>query len=231
MIARAYARSLASAFKAHLTFASLVLELGAPNTTEMVSYDIFVSALESSKATKLAELEDVAGFARREDIGTETKVITAPLGTAWQAIADFARAFDLAIIEQSGGTLETDNNLEIEAATFGSGRPILVVPYIHRAPFKIERLIVAWDGSAGAARAVGDAMPLLASGAGLAAKDLLQSARQVGEAVENDEDSRRQIDGQAPHQRDNGLEAAGRGADCYDIRTGRSQDGHRALSL
>jgi nucleotide-binding universal stress UspA family protein len=164
-VAQAYARSLASAFRAHLTFASLVLELGAPNTTEMVSYDIFVSALESSKATKLAELEDVARLARSEDISGEPKVITAPLGTAWQAIADFARAFDLAIIEQSGGTLETDSDLEIEAAVFGSGRPILVVPYIHRAPFKIERLIVAWDGSAGAARAMGDAMPLLARGA------------------------------------------------------------------
>ena len=161
-VAQAYARSLASTFKSRLTFASLVLELGAPNTTEMLSFDIFVSALESSKATKLAELKKVAWLARGEHISAEPKVVTAPLGTAWQAIADLARAFDLAVIEQSGGTLEMDNDLEIEAALFGSGRPILVVPYIHKAPFKLDRLIVAWDGSAGAARAMGDAMPLLA---------------------------------------------------------------------
>ena len=161
-VGQSYARGLAAAYKSHLTFASLVLELGGPKLSGLVSYDVFVDALESSKAARLAELEQVAKRARGDDIDCDAKVIAAPLGMSWQAIADLARAFDVAVIEQSGGRLETENDLEIEAALFGSGRPILVVPYIHQAPFRLDRVILAWDGSASAARALGDAMPLLA---------------------------------------------------------------------
>ena len=51
--------------------------------------------------------------------------------------------------------------LVIEAALFGSGRPVLVVPYIQSTGLKLDRVMVCWDGSRSAARAVGDAMPLL----------------------------------------------------------------------
>ncbi|MFL5533756.1 MAG: universal stress protein [Gemmatimonadales bacterium] len=39
---------------------------------------------------------------------------------------------------------------------------MLVVPYIHKAPLQLGQVLVAWDGSATAARALGDALPLLA---------------------------------------------------------------------
>jgi len=48
-----------------------------------------------------------------------------------------------------------------EAALFDSGRPILLVPYIQKAPLKLERVMVCWDGGRQAARAMADAMPLL----------------------------------------------------------------------
>ena len=38
---------------------------------------------------------------------------------------------------------------------------MVVVPYIQKAPLKLDRVLVAWDGSHGAARAIGDAMPFL----------------------------------------------------------------------
>jgi len=51
--------------------------------------------------------------------------------------------------------------LIIEAALFDSGRPVVVVPFVHREPFKLDRVLVAWDGGRLAARALGDALPLL----------------------------------------------------------------------
>jgi nucleotide-binding universal stress UspA family protein len=48
-----------------------------------------------------------------------------------------------------------------EAVLFGSGRPVLMVPYIARAPIKADRVLICWDGSAPAARAVHNAMPFL----------------------------------------------------------------------
>ena len=49
----------------------------------------------------------------------------------------------------------------IEAALFESGRPVIVVPYIQKAPLKLERVMVCWDGSRAAARAIADAIPFL----------------------------------------------------------------------
>ena len=49
----------------------------------------------------------------------------------------------------------------VEAALFDSGRPVIVVPYIQKAPLKLDRTMVCWDGSRAAARAIADAMPLL----------------------------------------------------------------------
>jgi nucleotide-binding universal stress UspA family protein len=43
----------------------------------------------------------------------------------------------------------------------GSGRPVLVVPYIHNKPLKLDRVMVCWDGGRNAARALNDALPLL----------------------------------------------------------------------
>jgi nucleotide-binding universal stress UspA family protein len=52
--------------------------------------------------------------------------------------------------------------LIIEATLFGSGRPILIVPYIQKAPLTLGRVMACWDGSRSAARAIADALPLLA---------------------------------------------------------------------
>lgn len=49
-----------------------------------------------------------------------------------------------------------------EHVIMGSGRPALLVPYAGRFETLGERVLVAWNGSAQAARAVADALPLLA---------------------------------------------------------------------
>ena len=48
-----------------------------------------------------------------------------------------------------------------EGALFESGRPVIIVPYIQKEPLKLDRVMVCWDGSRAAARAIADAMPLL----------------------------------------------------------------------
>src|SRR5208282_1790981 len=49
----------------------------------------------------------------------------------------------------------------VESTLFESGRPVIVVPYIQKGPLKLDRVMVCWDGSRPAARAIADAMPLL----------------------------------------------------------------------
>jgi len=76
-------------------------------------------------------------------------------------IAQFARAFDFSIVGQvEAGRAPSPDDLA-ERLLAGSGRPVFVVPAIPAAAAEIRRIVVAWDGSASAARAFGDALPLL----------------------------------------------------------------------
>jgi nucleotide-binding universal stress UspA family protein len=72
-----------------------------------------------------------------------------------------ARRFDVSIVRQSEPGKDTANALIIEAALFGSGRPVVIIPDIYRGGATFERIMVCWDGSRSAARAIGDAMPFL----------------------------------------------------------------------
>jgi nucleotide-binding universal stress UspA family protein len=48
-----------------------------------------------------------------------------------------------------------------EGVLFESGRPVIFVPFIQRTALALGRVMLCWDGSRAAARAVADAMPLL----------------------------------------------------------------------
>jgi nucleotide-binding universal stress UspA family protein len=48
-----------------------------------------------------------------------------------------------------------------ETTLFESGRPMIMVPRIEKGPFEIDNVMICWDGSRAAARAVADAIPIL----------------------------------------------------------------------
>ncbi len=74
-----------------------------------------------------------------------------------------ARYADLTILGQlDPDRSETDMfRPRPEQITLASGRPILIVPYVGRFEVIGQRVVIAWDSSREAARAVHDAMPLL----------------------------------------------------------------------
>jgi nucleotide-binding universal stress UspA family protein len=82
------------------------------------------------------------------------------VGTA-DVFGRIARRFDLSVVRQAEPKSSTPAPLIIEAALFETGRPVLIVPYIQKGGIKLDRVMVCWDGSRGAARAAGDAMPFL----------------------------------------------------------------------
>ncbi len=72
-----------------------------------------------------------------------------------------ARRYDLSVVMQSDDENGVNNDILIEATLFGSGRPVIVVPYIQKEGLKLYRIVCCWDGSRAAARAINDALPLL----------------------------------------------------------------------
>ena len=79
-------------------------------------------------------------------------------------LADHARLADLSLIPmKQDGTSEKP----VERLLFGSGRPVLMCPEELAAELSVafDDVLIAWDHSAPAARAVADALPLLQSAA------------------------------------------------------------------
>ena len=68
-----------------------------------------------------------------------------------------ARRFDLAIVGQPERDKSAPDEVVDEGVLFESGRPVIFVPYIQKAVLKLDRVMVCWDGSRAATRAIADA--------------------------------------------------------------------------
>ena len=156
-----FTHSLAESFGAHTTVVGLVQQLPpAPAFMGEFPYEL----VQSAQAAAMKEIAE--GYDRFERAAPRAgacelvKVEPAP-GNGPNTVARIARNFDLTIAVQPDGPDRSASGALIEGVLFHSGRPLLILPYIHRGPAKLGRAIVAWDGGAAAARALSCAMPLL----------------------------------------------------------------------
>jgi nucleotide-binding universal stress UspA family protein len=79
-------------------------------------------------------------------------------------VALHARYADLTVLGQANAYehgADLGHDAVVVATVMGSGRPILAVPFAGEFPTLGERVLVAWNASREAARAVNDALPLL----------------------------------------------------------------------
>lgn len=155
-----YGLSLASAAKAHLTVQSASRRLVINNA--LVSG--VASGLVATENRRLHGLAEAVGERVRQDAtlaGVTCTVESRDLSYSevLGAFAQQARLHDLTVLDVEEHTIDLDREL-IEIALFDSGRPLIVVPPGHDT-FATRRILVAWDGSAHAVRAVNDALPFL----------------------------------------------------------------------
>lgn len=156
-----FAISLAAEFGAHLTAAGVVIEIMPPASfMGEFPYDIMVEAADQARAAAQASFARLQQAAPAS-IGTELVIIDSVAGQAREEFGRLARHFDLAIVGQGDPARGSDDEMMAQGALFRSGRPVFVVPDIHRGSVKLGKAIVAWDGGLAAARAVADALPLL----------------------------------------------------------------------
>jgi nucleotide-binding universal stress UspA family protein len=158
--ALAYGLSFARQAGAHATVQAASLRLVL--TTPWVSN--FAAELVGAENHRLRTFsEAVAGAAQADAAAggvicsTETPHLS--YGELLGSFAAQARVHDLTVIDAEPEGLKADRAL-IETLLLNTGRPVIVVPPGQEV-FRGGRILVAWDGSAKAARAVADALPLL----------------------------------------------------------------------
>jgi nucleotide-binding universal stress UspA family protein len=157
-----YATSIAATFGAHIAGISFLYEPVIPDgTLGGIPVDLIeLQREENSKAANDAISRFDAGV-KKAGISAETRILDGTFGGAATLFAQIARRFDLAVVGQSQREGGASDELIIEGALFESGRPLVVVPYIQKRGMTLDRVLACWDGSRTAARAIGDAMPLL----------------------------------------------------------------------
>jgi nucleotide-binding universal stress UspA family protein len=158
-----YAVSLAEAFEAHVAGIAFAFEpVIAPAYMGSLPAEIVDTQRAANKRTAEAAVARFEQAAKRSGLSAEHRILSATLAGAADSFGRLARRFDLAVVGQGEPKTLAPQELLIEAALFESGRPVIIVPYIHKAPLKLDRVVVAWDGSRTATRAIADALPLLA---------------------------------------------------------------------
>jgi nucleotide-binding universal stress UspA family protein len=130
---------------------------------DMVTYE-GAAMIEAANARFQLAAEEAGETARRHasTSGVPCTVLSSreTYAALVRGFATTARTFDVAILD-ARETATAPSSRYVEEALMSSGRPVIVVPpeWTSR---PLERAVVAWDGGAEAARAVNEALPLLA---------------------------------------------------------------------
>jgi nucleotide-binding universal stress UspA family protein len=157
-----FAISVAETFDAHALGVAFAYEPIIPGTVMGGIPPEFIESqrLESEKNARAA----IARFeqeAKREGISYETRMVNASIAGASDELARMGRRFDLVVVGQAERDKPMPEEVVDEGVLFEAGRPVVFVPFIQREGLKLNRVMVCWDGSRAATRAVGDAMPFL----------------------------------------------------------------------
>ena len=155
-----YGLSLARQTDAHVTVQAASLKL----TLTHAFISTFAEGLVATENRRLDELAHaVADSSQRAAAASGIACTTQAPQLSYPALIKsftfLARTHDLTVLDAERSALALDRGL-IESVLMDSGRPLLVVPQ-GRETFAGDRIVVAWDGSARAARALNDALPFL----------------------------------------------------------------------
>jgi len=159
----AFAVAVAAAFNAHVAAIAFAHDPIVPATLMGgVPADFIESQRAEAEAAASAAIARFEEAARRAGVSAESRMLAASIAEASDQFGRIARRFDLAVVGQAEPEKVCPEELLAESALFEGGRPVLLVPYIQEAEFKLGKVLVCWDGSRAAARATGDALPFLA---------------------------------------------------------------------
>ena len=157
-----YAVSVAAAFDAHLAGIAFLYDPIVPvSGAGYIPAEVIETQERDNEAATKAALERFTAASARAGVTAEPLTLSASFAGVGEQFGRIARRFDLSIVGQAEPETSGVEEIIAESALFESGRPVIIVPYIQKAPLKLDRVMVCWDGSRTATRAIADAMPLL----------------------------------------------------------------------
>ncbi len=153
----AFAARLARSWDAHLVAVHVQPSSQLPSRITARVGEQVMEILRAQMAETTARVaQKIATVGRAEGLTVEYRFVE---GIPDERLIAHARHGDLTVVGQP------DNEAEgadiVEALLFGSGRPLLIVPKVGTYTSEFKHVLVAWNATREAARAVGDALPVL----------------------------------------------------------------------
>jgi nucleotide-binding universal stress UspA family protein len=157
-----YAISVAKTFEAHIGGVGFVYEPVIPGSLlGGIPVDLIEAQREENAKGAKAAVARFETAAKAAGVSAEVRILDASIAGAADLFGRIARRFDLAVVGQARPREGSSEELLIEGALFESGRPVVIVPYVQTQALKLERVLVCWDASRPATRAIADALPFL----------------------------------------------------------------------
>jgi nucleotide-binding universal stress UspA family protein len=155
---------LAQRFEAHATALILGVHAASDYAPEIAPFSEVLQDLAAGARSRAArERAKVQDWLAREHRGFETRAIVIEDALLRRALVAHARRADLTIVTRPAlGSEDRAHCAAFETVLFGSGRPVLLAPPAWSGESLGDRILIAWNATREAARAVADAMPLLA---------------------------------------------------------------------
>ncbi len=153
--------NLALAHRAHLIGLYVITDPRIPSHIKVqVSTDVLEAQAKAARE-RVARAE--AMFRKQaKEVGVASEWLCEE-GDWIDVVSDQARLCDMAVIGQrdpDAGEISGPVDMP-DRVVLSAGRPVLVVPHVGTYPSIGKRVMVAWDGSRPATRAVNDALPIL----------------------------------------------------------------------
>jgi nucleotide-binding universal stress UspA family protein len=155
------AASVAALFEAHLDGIACVFQALNPMIASEAAAVVMAAEYQTGVEQASLVLDQFEIVTRKLGIPHDAKSTFDVSYAATRTLTQMSRLYDLNIVAQPDRSNPSQTDLLPEAVLFGSGRPMLMIPYITHAPIKTDRVLICWDGGLPATRAVHNAMPFL----------------------------------------------------------------------
>jgi nucleotide-binding universal stress UspA family protein len=156
----AFAASLAGKADAHVAIHAMAVKVAAPSS---LAKRFALSDMDALNTQHQAQLDQSAEAVEKYfgDHGRRHTVVGRLLShdDILTSVAIEGRLHDLSVVDLPDEQFAAQR-LMVEELLFDTGRPVMVIPKSCET-FTAKRIVIAWDGSAKASRALNDAMPFL----------------------------------------------------------------------
>ncbi len=157
------ARTLGTTFKAHISGLYVIPSVQVyPASGYAATPDIFDGNRTYYEENK-AKVRDAFETGMKQDgLSFDFHLVDSSLPLIGNEVITYGRSADLVVISATDKNAMRGVEYDfVERLIIAAGRPILVLPFLGNTPLNMDEVLVGWDESREATRAVFDAIPIL----------------------------------------------------------------------